>query len=247
MSDTVSIMRNTPFPLTAWTMIEAARGEDATAREALNGLCNAYWAPVFGYISKRIRDQHQAMDIAQDFFVGVIKTGTLVDKADRNRGKFRTFLSQRLQWFLMDQYKKFSKESKNAGELKDAVQKDVASFLPILMPGTILPDPIEDPEFNLAWAKRTLENALNQLEDGYRTEGKEKRRQILAKTRAGVSRSEIAADLNLDSDTMKNELKAIRKESEAMVQAMVRATVSDDSFLNEEFKMIKQLLSSASR
>ena len=49
MSDTENAM-NTHFPATAWTEIEAAKGEGETARKALGAFCEVYWSPVHGYI-----------------------------------------------------------------------------------------------------------------------------------------------------------------------------------------------------
>ncbi|HLX62345.1 MAG TPA: sigma-70 family RNA polymerase sigma factor [Planctomycetota bacterium] len=228
MSNTLMIVRNTPFPVTAWTQIEAAKGEGAAAQQGLNAMCEAYWTPVFGFILRRIRNAEKAEDWTQDFFRSVVKNRTLINKADRSRGKFRAFLSQRLQWFLLDEFKR-------ERTLLKTTPLDENAALEI-------PEPIKDPEFNAKWAERTLNQALDWLEDQYRREGKERRQQILAKRRAHVRSSEIANSLNLSLDTVKNELRAIRKESEECLKNLVRATVADEADMPEELDEMWRLL-----
>ncbi len=114
MSDNITAMSNTTFPATAWTQIEAAKGKSKEARQKRDELCTLYYAPVFGFIARQIRDRHRAQDLTNDFFAQLWENPTVIEKADRRLGKFRSYLSQRLKWFIMDQFKKDSRRPGNA-------------------------------------------------------------------------------------------------------------------------------------
>ena len=217
------------FPPTAWTEIQAAKGEGDAARKALEYFCQAYWAPVYGYIARRTGGQERAKDLTQEFFLRSIKTGTVFEKADRNSGRFRTFLSQRLKWFLSEDIRK---------------QKASKEF-PVA--GAYFPEPATDRdaggEFDQAWAKHTVRLSLDRLEDRYREDGNQRRRQILALYRSGEGPAQIAAALKLNSDTAKNEIRAIVRDSHKCLWDIVRATVNNDVVANEEMEEIRRLLS----
>jgi RNA polymerase sigma-70 factor (ECF subfamily) len=224
MSDNV----NSSFPATAWTMIEGAKGEGDDAKKSLSALCDVYWAPVFGFISRRIRNSHDAEDVTNNFFISLLQNPALIDKADRTRGKFRSYLSQRLKWFLMDRNKR-----------TEHVKVTESGYLP-----EIAVDPTDDFEFKVSWAKRTLERALDNLEDRYRFTGNEARRQVFIKRRTGASASEIATALNLSTDKVKNELREIKKDSETSLRELVIATGTDESLVDEEIAEIRRLITS---
>jgi hypothetical protein len=51
------------FPTTQWSrVVTASRGDAAQAREALSGLCRAYWYPIYAYIRHRRYTPEQARD-----------------------------------------------------------------------------------------------------------------------------------------------------------------------------------------
>ncbi len=91
------------FPTTQWSRVVTAASRDASeAREALAGLCEAYWYPLYAYIRHRGYAPEQARDLTQDFFAYVLERGLLA-KADPARGRFRSFLRAVCSRYLADQ------------------------------------------------------------------------------------------------------------------------------------------------
>ena len=89
------------FPTTHWSMLAAARGPMTPEhREVLNCLIRRYWRPVYVYICRR-GHRNEAADLTQDFFVQSLRR-ELFGRADRARGRFRTFLLACLNNFLVD-------------------------------------------------------------------------------------------------------------------------------------------------
>ena len=81
-----------PFPTTRWTLVVAARDPHRKeARSALVSLCENYWYPLYAYLRRRGYPADQAQDLTQDFFIRVLE-GRYLDRADPEKGRFRSFL-----------------------------------------------------------------------------------------------------------------------------------------------------------
>ncbi len=87
------------FPSTLWSQVVAA-GEGA--REALEDLARRYEGPIQGFIRSQGYDRDRAEDLAQQFFLFLLQSN-LAARADRDRGRFRSFLLTSLRNFLADE------------------------------------------------------------------------------------------------------------------------------------------------
>ncbi len=72
-------------------VLAAGKDESAPARSALETLCRAYWYPIYVYVRRKGHGPDDAQDLTQEFFAHLIRKRHL-RLADRNKGKFRTFL-----------------------------------------------------------------------------------------------------------------------------------------------------------
>src|SRR5690349_4020532 len=95
---------NLAFHTTSWSLVlAAASGPTQSSRAALAALCGIYWSPVYAFIRRRGYDRDQAQDLTQTFFALLIENEYLGD-ADRQRGKFRTFLQTSVKHFLANEW-----------------------------------------------------------------------------------------------------------------------------------------------
>src|SRR3979490_742499 len=94
------------FPTTRWTLVVAAG--DPTRQEsrtALVSLCGASWLPLYAYVRRRGHSVAEAQDLTQEFFVRVLE-GRYLARADREKGRFRSFILTSLKFFLADEMDK---------------------------------------------------------------------------------------------------------------------------------------------
>src|SRR6266567_1973387 len=94
------------FPPTHWSVVLAAgRGEaePEVAQAAVAELCQIYWAPLYTFVRSRGCSVHDAQDLTQSFFAYLIEQ-KIYARADRQKGKFRSFLLASLKNFLADAY-----------------------------------------------------------------------------------------------------------------------------------------------
>ncbi len=132
------------FPTTLWTTIRRAGEADPGALERF---ALRYRAPVLEYLRRRGYRQHDAEDICQDVFVRVLRQGVL-QKADRERGRFRSLLLTITLRTLQDRARKRS-EQPDSG-LVDALSHDRSG-------------PVRDDEFDETWALSLAERAMTLL------------------------------------------------------------------------------------
>src|SRR5436309_7184109 len=91
------------FPTTRWTLVVAAGHPRRTeARSALVSLCEGYWYPLYAYLRRRGYPADQAQDLTQEFFTRILE-GRYLDRADRGKGRFRSFLLTSLKFFVADE------------------------------------------------------------------------------------------------------------------------------------------------
>src|SRR5690348_10304074 len=91
------------FPTTRWTLVIAAGDlHRKEARSALVSLCEAYWYPLYAYLRRRGYPADQAQDLTQEFFIRVLE-GRYLDRADPEKGRFRSFLLTSLKFFVADE------------------------------------------------------------------------------------------------------------------------------------------------
>ncbi len=81
--------------------MEAGDVHNQVAERALADLCRRYWPPIYTFVRRRGHRAGEAQDLTQAFFVHVLEK-RLYTRADRARGRFRTFLLATLKHFLAD-------------------------------------------------------------------------------------------------------------------------------------------------
>src|SRR5258706_4763483 len=100
------------FATTHWSVVVAAgKDESAPAQRALETLCRAYWYPIYVYVRRKGHGPDDAQDLTQEFFAQLISKHHL-RLADRNKGKFRTFLLATLDYFLAREWSRAHRQKR---------------------------------------------------------------------------------------------------------------------------------------
>ena len=142
---------NRGFPTTEWTRII-----DTTQRGAiLAELCQKYWKPLYSYLRCKGFPNDEAKDLVQGFFTDKVLGQEFVDKADRARGKFRTFLLVALRNYTINILKSDKLRQNHDPGAGESVE-----------------DTGPETEFNRVWAEELLQEVLKQLEQECYRRGK---------------------------------------------------------------------------
>ena len=104
------------FTTTHWSVVLIAGGAASGAADsALEHLCRTYWYPLYAYVRRQGHSESDAQDLTQSFFARLLERKYL-RLADRNQGRFRTFLLTSLKHFLINDWKKENREKRGGGQ-----------------------------------------------------------------------------------------------------------------------------------
>jgi len=158
------------FDTTRWSLVAAAgSGRSQVANEALNDLCRAYWRPIYAEIRRRGHNAVDAQDLAQEFFARMLRRDAF-GKADRERGRFRTYLLGALDYFLVDDWRGKNALKRGGGAVMlPFVDGEGETWFQQQPAHGATPAEM----FDQTWAVVLMDRALEALRDEYRVTGRE--------------------------------------------------------------------------
>jgi RNA polymerase sigma-70 factor (ECF subfamily) len=231
------------FNTTRWSVVLscADSGIESTAsRDALSELCKTYWRPIFAYVCRRGYSTHDAEDLTQDFFTSVLQ-GPLLERADPDRGRFRSLLLKALQDFLGHASEKL-RAHKRGGGMKFVSWDDWMAEAPsqLSISAHALNSWSPEQVFDLRWAATVVEQALRRL----REECQSKQRLRLFETlslyltteRADISYHDLAITLRIAEPAVKKQLHNLRRRYRWLLYEEVAQTVENPSDVEGEIR-----------
>lgn len=90
------------FASTRWSLVAAADASETRRRRALDELCRTYWRPLYAFLRRGGCDPPEAEDLVQGFLADLLARGD-INRADPQRGRFRTFLLAALKHYAAKQ------------------------------------------------------------------------------------------------------------------------------------------------
>src|SRR5215468_8081184 len=158
------------FNTTHWTLISRAGRADSSqvADEALSNFCEAYWPPLYTFLRLRGQASAEAQDLVQGFFAHLLEKDTL-SRADKEKGRLRTFLLGSLQNFLCNEYDRTHRLKRGGGHRILSIDEHLPEAEASMMETMHLSD---SAAYDLVWASNVVKRSWQQLEDAFESEGK---------------------------------------------------------------------------
>src|ERR1700693_4750091 len=104
------------FHTTLWTLVMvSAQSQAEGGKAALAELCRIYWYPLYAFVRRRGYSPHDAQDLTQAFFAQLLEHHGF-GRADREQGRFRTFLLAALKNFLANEWDKAQALKRGGGQ-----------------------------------------------------------------------------------------------------------------------------------
>lgn len=157
------------FATTHWSVVLAAGKTDSPhATAALEKLCRTYWYPLYAYVRRRGHSPADAQDLTQGFFAALLE-GNYLARADRERGRFRTFLLTAIDNFLHNEHDRATALKRGGGREIVSWEEQVAEGRYALEPAAGLsPEQI----YERRWAATLLEQVLARLRQEFSLAGR---------------------------------------------------------------------------
>ena len=229
------------FPTTRWTLVVAAGDpQRKEARSALVFLCENYWYPLYAYLRRRGYPADQAQDLTQEFFIRLLE-GRYLDRADPEKGRFRSFLLTSLKFFVADEEDRHRARKRGGGMV-----------VPLEFPSgeeRYQREPAHDetPEriFERRWALSMLDRVVERLRNEFVHHGRAEHFERLKMFLLGQSDApyaELAREMNTSEGALKVAIHRLRKRYRDLFRQEIADTVADPAEVESELRYLAAVL-----
>ena len=232
------------FVTTHWSVVLAARDTASPESDAaLAELCRTYWYPLYAFVRRKGHSPHDAQDLTQAFFARLLEKN-YVAQADRERGRFRTFLLAALNHFLADEWDK-------ARRLKRGGGREIISFDAASAEERYRLEPIDQLDaaklYERRWVTTLFDQVLARLEQEFRDSGKgglfDQLKGSLLAEEPGLSYAEVGARLSLTESVVKQAVHRMRRRYRELFREEIAQTVAGPGEVEDELKHLFAVLS----
>ena len=233
------------FQTTRWTLIKAAAVSPTTdSRDALATLCQAYWPPVYAFIRRNGHDPERSQDLTQGFFTLLLEKNYLLD-ADRQRGRFRSFLLTAVKHFLANEWDREHAQKRGGG--KGPISIDTVEAESWYLPAMV-DEATPESLFQRRWALSLLEHVMAGLRAEFALAGKAEQFEKLSvflNQDAGETRyKELADEMGLSTGALRTSVHRIRRTYRRLLREEITQTVSRPEETDEEIRFLLSTLTS---
>jgi DNA-directed RNA polymerase specialized sigma24 family protein len=229
------------FPTTRWTLVVAAGDpHEKEARSALVSLCENYWYPLYAYLRRRGYPADQAQDLTQGFFIRMLE-GRYLDRADPEKGRFRSFLLSSLKFFVADEEDRDRAHKRGGGALvplefssgEERYRREPAHD--------------ETPEriFERRWALSVLDRVVERLREEFVQHGRPEhfeRLKIFLLGQSDAPYAALAREMNTSEGALKVAIHRLRKRYRELFRQEIADTVADPAEVESELRYLATVL-----
>ncbi len=229
------------FPTTRWSLVVAAgdpRRKDA--QSALVSLCENYWYPLYAYLRRRGYQADPAQDLTQEFFIRVLE-GRYLDRADPEKGRFRSFLLTSLKFVIADEEDRHRALKRGGGavlplEFSSGEQRYQRE-----------PAHDETPEriFERRWALSVLDRVVERLREEFVQHGRPEhfeRLKVFLLGKSDAPYATLAREMSTSEGALKVAIHRLRKRYREVLRQEIGDTVADPAEVESELRYLAAAL-----
>jgi RNA polymerase sigma factor (sigma-70 family) len=225
------------FVTTHWTVVLTARDNTLPeSEEALQSLCRAYWYPLYAYVRRLGHQPADAQDLTQAFFARLLAKEWLAS-ADREKGRFRTFLVVALKRFLANEWDRVHREKRGGHAPHFPLDTELAEARYQAEPAL---EVTADRIYERRWALALLEHTMTQLRQEFAKANKaadfERLKAFLTADKAAVAYAEVARDLGTSEGAARVAVHRLRRRFREVFREKVAHTVAAAEDVDEELR-----------
>jgi RNA polymerase sigma-70 factor (ECF subfamily) len=227
------------FNSTHWSrVVLAAQANSPEGDSALAELCRVYWQPLYFFVRRQGQNPEDAQDLVQGFFARLLEKKYLKD-ADREKGKFRSFLLVAFKRFMADERDRANRLKRGGGQPTLSLDAGSAESCYVTEPADqMTPERI----FDQRWAMALLEQIRTRLKGEFTADGKarvfEELRVFLSGEKVETSYAEVGQRLGLGESNVKVTVHRLRQRYRELLREEIGKTVASPEAVNEEIKAL---------
>lgn len=223
-------------------MLAAGDAASDRAFEALEKLCTRYWFPIYAFIRRNGHDAHQAEDLAQSFFQFVIER-QMLHRAQREKGRFRSFMLASLTNFLHNYHDRLSAAKRGGKHVIISLDEEHAEEILAHEPENAWPP---DRSFERGWAvtiiRRVMENLRTEYADRSRLAVFDALQPHLTGEPEPGEYERLSAQLAMETGAIKVTLHRLRRRFGELLRKEVAYTVAQPDEVEDEIRHLLSVL-----
>ena len=239
------------FHETRWTLVAAAGGAEGTpgeSFEALSELCRIYWRPLYFFLRRERYPAVDAQDLTQGFFADLIENRAYM-RADRQKGRFRSFLLGALKHFVADQRAYDSRQKRGGVKAFEPFDEEAIHEIEATQISSIQ-NWNADALYEREWAAALLRQTLDRLTQESAFKGRsvlfEALRTYLPTGGDDAIPYELLAErLQRGILTLRSDVARLRARFRAILREEVCGTLTDPREVGDELRYLCQVLARA--
>jgi RNA polymerase sigma-70 factor (ECF subfamily) len=206
----------------------------------LADLCDAYYEPVVAYLRSVSRDADAARDMSHAFFAEMLGGGT-IHTADRERGRFRSYLLGAVKHFVSRQ-REMQRSQKRGGGV-EALSLDDEDVAEVPDGRLLTPDVAFDRQWALTMLERSLEALRAECFTARRVGFFDHVRPMLTGDAAYGDQAAVAIECGMSIDSFRMAVHRLKKRLRQCVKAEIAGTLDDPSSVADEMQILFEALS----
>ena len=232
------------FTTTHWSVVLEAQGESPAAQEALEKLCRTYWRPVYSFLRRQGARPEEAEDLTQGFFALLLERRNF-DAVRKEKGRLRSYLLTSLKHFLVSEHRRAVTMKRGKGQQLVPLEELTALERAEIEPADHLS---ADRLYERRWALTLMEQVLRRLRDEYARAGNAELfdllKQLLPDEPGAPSRAEIAAQLGMTENAVRQALHRFRQRYQLLLREEISHTIAIASDVEDELRHLIAVLRS---
>ncbi len=236
------------FLTTHWSEVFSARTTDEDRRKiVIESLLQRYWKPIYCFIRRKGYSNEVSKDLTQGFFCEIVLNSSLIQRADKAKGKFRTFLLTALDCFLADTHRK--EKARKCSPPTPLVSLQIDD-MPELSNAHLEMSP--DQVFNYVWATEVLDKVIDTVKNELYESGKKIHWKVFQKkilvpiteNTQSPSLKDICEKYKIQNESKaSNMIITVKRCFRRVLEDVFRSFVSSDSDLDTEINELFKIIS----
>jgi len=226
------------FKTTHWSVVLNANSADTRqSGVALASLCQAYWPPLYAYVRRLGHCPQDAQDLTQEFFARLLEKQWLA-QADRNRGKFRSFLLGAMNHFLANEWRRSQAQKRGGGKAVVSLDDTAENFYEAEWASALTPEKL----YERRWALGLFDRALSRLQAHYAAEKKpavyDALKNFLSSEPGEGDYGRIGAELRMTNGAVAAAVHRMRQRYRELVKDEIAQTVPRAEDIEDEMRSL---------
>ncbi len=211
---------------------------------ALSELCRIYWKPIFLFLRRQGSSLEDAQDLTQGFFEHLIESRAYA-RADREKGRFRSFLLGALKHFIAHD-RAHQRTQKRGGGMILATLDD-ATIAAADAHAVATQGWTAERVYEREWAETLLRQALDRLAEECAVAGKDElfkqlNSHLSASDDGAVPYEQLSQRLGRPVATLRSDVARLRSRYRAILREEVRGTVTEAAEVDAELRHLCEVL-----